>query len=467
MPTFEYVSRYPHPRSEVFAWHTRPGAFVRLTPPGMATLVEGVDDLSVGTEVVLRVSHPIVAGLLPDVGRKRKGPVGFPWRVRHTELVPGERFVDEQVSGPFQRWIHEHHFAEGPGNATIVTDRVHWELRTLPARIANPLVEMQLSGLFGFRERQLRADLALHARLGATPRTVVVAGASGLVGTQLCALLTSGGHTVRRLVRGAATGPDAVAWDPAEGVLPGDALAGADAVVNLSGHSIGGRFTRKHKEQVLTSRLGATSTLARALAADPDGKHLVQASAIGYYGARRHNELLTEESPAGDGFLADVVRQWEDAAGPATDTGVRTAFLRTGIALSEGGGALLPQVPLFSIGLGGRLTDADAWFSWIGLDDLARAYVHTIVTPSLTGPVNAVAPRPVTQQEFADTLGRMLHRPSWLPTPAVGPTAVLGAEGYDQLVNTDQRVSSGKLSESGFRFAHPNLGDALRHLLMR
>lgn len=169
MPTFEYVSRYPHPRSEVFAWHTRPGAFVRLTPPGMATLVEGVDDLSVGTEVVLRVSHPIVAGLLPDVGRKRKGPVGFPWRVRHTELVPGERFVDEQVSGPFQRWIHEHHFAEGPGNATIVTDRVHWELRTLPARIANPLVEMQLSGLFGFRERQLRADLALHARLGATP----------------------------------------------------------------------------------------------------------------------------------------------------------------------------------------------------------------------------------------------------------------------------------------------------------
>lgn len=467
MPTFEYVSRYPHPRSEVFAWHTRPGAFVRLTPPGMATLVGGEDDLSVGTEVMLRVSHPIVAGLLPDVGRTRRGPVGIGWRVRHTELVPGERFVDEQVSGPFRQWEHEHDFADGPGNSTVVTDRVHWELPGVSVRLAAPLVEMQLSGLFGFRERQLRADLALHARLDAAPRTVVVSGASGLVGTQLCALLTTGGHRVRRLVRGAAKTPDAVAWDPAEGVLPGDALAGADAVVNLSGHSIGGRFTRKHKEQVLTSRLGATLTLARALASDPEGKHLVQASAIGYYGARRPHELLTEEASAGDGFLADVVRQWEDAAGAATAAGVRTAFLRTGIALSEGGGALLPQVPLFSVGLGGRLTDADAWLSWIGLDDLARAYLHTILTPSLTGPVNAVAPRPVTHGAFADTLGHMLHRPSWLPTPAVGPKAVLGAEGYDQLIDTDQRVSSAKLGDSGFRFAHPNLGDALRHLLMR
>lgn len=467
MPTFEYVSRYPHPRAVVFAWHARPGAFVRLTPPGMATRLEGTDDLTVGTEVLLRLSHPLVAGLRPRLGRRGRGPVGVPWRLRHTALVPDELFVDEQVAGPFRRWEHEHHFADGPGGSTVVTDRIRWELPARPACLADPLVAMQLHGLFGFRERQLRADLALHARLAAAPRTVVVAGASGLVGTQVCALLSSGGHTVRRLVRNAAPGPDAVAWDPSVGRLPADALTGADAVVNLAGHSLAGRFTRAHKRRVLVSRVAATATLANALAADPEGKHLVQASAIGYYGARRPGALLTEGSTPGEGFLADVVRHWEATTRPATDAGVRTVCVRTGVALSEGGGALLPQVPLFSLGLGGRLARPDAWFSWIGLDDLARVYAHALLTPTLGGPVNAVAPRPVTREEFARTFGRLLHRPSWLPTPAAFPKSLLGAEGYDQLIDTDQRVSAARLGDSGFRFAHPNLGDALRHLLMR
>lgn len=471
MPTFEHVSRYPFGRAEVFAWHTRPGAFVRLTPPGMATLLEGpTHGIEVGSEIALRISHPLVAGLLPEVSwRGRRGPVGLDWRVRHVELDPGHGFVDEQVRGPFRRWRHEHTFADGPGGSTIITDRVHWELPVLPDRVAVPLVEMQLTGLFSFRERQLRSDLGLHASLPHGPMTVVVAGGSGLVGTQLRALLTSGGHTVRRLVRDAG-GPQSGGdwgWDPGAGVLPAGVLDGADAVVNLAGHSIGGRFTEGHKRRVLRSRLDATGTLVAALASGPEGKHLVQASAIGLYGARRPNEILTEDSTPGEGFLADVVQRWEAAAAPAVDAGVRTAFLRTGIALSEGGGALLPQVPLFSVGLGGRLTRADAWLSWIGLDDLARAYVHTLATPGLAGPVNAVAPRPVTQQEFAATLGRVLHRPAILPTPALGPTTVLGAEGYDQMIDTDQRVSAGKLTGSGFRFAQHTLADALRHALMR
>ncbi|WP_342372332.1 TIGR01777 family oxidoreductase [Propioniciclava soli] len=473
MPVFEHVSRYPDPRAEVFAWHTRPGAFVRLTPPGMATLLQGPSDgINVGSKITLRISHPLVSGLLPQVSwRGRRGPVGVDWRVRHVELEPGVRFVDEQVSGPFKAWRHEHEFADGPGGSTVITDRVTWELPVVPDRLAAPLVEMQLAGLFAFRERQLRADLALHARLAArpdaAPLTVAVAGSSGLIGTQVCALLTSGGHTVRRLVRSASADADAVTWDPAAGHLPADALAGVDVVVNLAGHSIGGRFTERHKQQVLESRLQATGTLAAALASDPEGKRLVQASAIGLYGARRPDELLTEGSLPGEGFLADVVQQWEAAALPAVDAGVRTAFLRIGIVLSEGGGALLPQVPLFSVGLGGRLTRRDAWFSWIGLDDLARAVVHAVATPELTGPVNAVAPRPVTHGEFAQTLGRVLHRPAMLPTPAVGPTAVLGAEGYDQMIDTDQRVSAGVLADSGFRFAQHTLSDALRHALMR
>ena len=472
MPVFERTSRYPYPRATVFAWHTRPGALVRLSPAGMLTVLKPhTDGINEGSEVVALISHPLVAGLLPNVPRRgaRKGaPIGVKWVARHTELVTNERFVDEQVSGPFKTWRHEHEFADGPGGSTIITDRVTWELPVhLPGRLDQALVEMQLDGLFAFRERQLRDDLDLHTRLAASPRRIVVSGASGLIGTQLTAALASGGHDVVRLVRSSAKGqPDAVRWDPAARRLDPAALEGVDAVVNLSGHSIGGRFTRSHKGKVLTSRLDSTATIAAAMA-EAGVPTLVQASAIGYYGPRRLNELLTEESAPGDGFLAATVRAWEAAAQPAADSGARVALLRTGIVLSEGGGALAPQVPLFSIGMGGRLAAPDAWFSWIGLDDVVRAYVHAILTDVVEGPTNLVAPRPVTQQEFATTLGRVLHRPAAVPTPAIGPKLVLGSEGYDQMIDTDQRVSSGKLSATGFWFAQGMLADALRHALMR
>ena len=472
MPVFERTSRYPYPRATVFAWHTRPGALTRLSPAGMLTqLKPHTDGINVGSETEALLSHPLVAGLLPNVPRRgvRKGvPIGVRWVARHVELVPNERFVDEQVSGPFKLWRHEHKFADGPGGSTIITDRVTWELPvTLPGRLDQALVEMQLDGLFAFRERQLRDDLDLHTRLAASPRKVVVSGASGLIGTQVCALLASGGHEVVRLVRSSARGrPDAVRWDPASHRLDPASLEGADAVVNLSGHSIGGRFTRSHKGKVLTSRLDSTATLAAAVA-EAKVPALVQASGIGYYGPRRPGELLTEDSAPGDGFLAATVRAWEAAAKPAVDAGVRVALLRTGIVLSEGGGALAPQVPLFSVGMGGRLAAPDAWLSWIGLDDVARAYVHSILTDVVDGPTNLVAPRPVTQQDFATTLGRVLHRPSVVPTPAIGPKLVLGSEGYDEMIDTDQRVSSSKLGESGFWFAQGTLAEALRHALMR
>lgn len=467
MPVFEQVTRYPHPRSEVFAWHTRPGAFVRLTPPGSATALEGpTRGIRPGSELVLRISHPLVAGLLPELPLGRRGPAGLNWRVRHVEYDEGERFVDEQVSGPLRSWRHEHHFADGPGGSTVITDRIHWEPpRSLPGGLTRTAVRRFLEGFFAFRERQLRADLDLHARLGATHRRVVVAGASGLIGTQLCALLTSGGHDVVRLVRGRPAGPDEAAWDPAEGRLDAGVLDGADAVVNLSGHPIGGRFTSGHKAKLLGSRLDATATLADAVvrAGVPA---LVQASAIGFYGARRPGELLTEASEPGDGVLAEVVGAWEAAARPAWDAGVRVALLRTGIVLSGAGGALAPQVPLFLLGAGGRLARADAWQSWVALDDVAHAYAHALATEDVSGPVNVVAPRPVTHQQFAVALGRTLGRPALLPTPAIGPKVVLGAEGYDQLIDTDQWVGSGVLDASGFRFTHGNLTEALRHVLL-
>ncbi len=468
MPIFEHVSHYPHGRAEVFAWHRRGGGFTRLTPPGAATLVEGpTRGIEVGSELELRVSTPVVAGLLPDIPLPGAGvgPVGAPWRVRHVELVAGERFVDEQVSGPFRSWRHEHVFSDAPGGGTTITDRVTWELPVrLPAGLDVALVERRLRALFAFRERQLLDDLALHARLDAAPAHVVVTGASGLIGRQVCALLTTGGHTVTRLTRGRPAADEA-AWDPAGGRIDVDALRRADAVVHLAGHPIGGRFTPRHKEAILRSRVDGTTTLARALASEGMPRTLVQASAVGFYGARRPGEVLTEDSASGTGFLAEVVRAWEAAAAPAAAGGVRTVFLRTGIVLTAGGGALLPQLPLFALGLGGRLTDARAWTSWITLDDMARAYVHALFTPGLAGAVNAVAPNPVTSGEFARRLGRALHRPALLPTPPFGPQVILGREGASELVETDQRVSASRLVDSGFSFAQPDLPAAFRHLL--
>lgn len=294
--------------------------------------------------------------------------------------------------------------------------------------------------------------------------TVTVAGSTGLIGTRLVERLRTGGHTVRRLVRRPSQGPDEFQWDPTAGEIPVEALAGADAVVHLSGESIDGRFTADHKEKILRSRLDSTGTLVPALVA-AGVPTLVQASAIGYYGPRRGDSWLTEDLPPGDGFLAEVVDRWERAAAPAVESGVRAVFLRTGIVLSRHGGALAAQLPLFRLGLGGRLTHADSWLSWIALDDLVRAYVHALTTPALSGPVNAVAPAPATQQEFARTVGRVARRPAWLPTPSFGPKLLLGEEGYEELIDTDQRVSADRLVESGFAFHFPTLEAALQHEL--
>lgn len=449
MPRFIHVSTYPAPRDRVFEWHTRPGAFARLTPPGLATLVEGpTDGIRPGSELRLRITSPVV-------------PVGVPWVVRHVELDEEVRFVDEQVEGPLYSWRHQHDFADGPDGGTVVTDTIDWNAaRAIPTG----WLEAHLRALFRFREVQLRDDLELLSRLAARPTTVVVAGSSGLVGRPLCALLTTAGHRVVRLVRRDPRGPGEVRWDPRSRWLPDGALAEAGVVVNLAGEAIGGRFTARRKAEIIRSRIDTTATLAEAVAREAPAASLVQASAIGYYGARRPGELLAEGSGGGTGFLADVVAAWERAAEPA---GVRTVLLRTGIVLSATGGALAPQLPLFRLGVGGRLAPARQAFSWITLDDLVRAYVHAAFTPALEGPVNAVAPNPTTQQGFAEALGAALHRPARLPTPSFGPRLLLGTEGHDQLVDTDQLVSAAKLLGSGFRFGQGTIDEGLRHVLLR
>ncbi|WP_068398059.1 TIGR01777 family oxidoreductase [Kribbia dieselivorans] len=470
MPVVEHRTTLPLPRSEVFAWHERPGAFTRLTPPGSATPISGPSDgIRDGSRMTVRISAPTLEALWPAALARVVSRPGLTWEVVHRDFEPGARFVDEQVRGPMASWRHEHEFIDAEGGGTTVIDRVKWRLPAGLGAVADRAVRRYLAGLFRFREEQLRADLALHARWSGTPRVVVVSGASGMIGTQLCALLTSGGHEVRRLVRRPTRTPDEFSWNPATGEVDPAALPGADAVVNLSGRSIAGRLTTRARTEIRESRLDATTTLVRAIAAagDEGPGVLVNASAIGFYGPQRPGEVLDEASAQGPGFLADVVAQWESAAQPVTEHGVRLVLLRTGIVLGAAAGALALQVPLFWVGAGGRLTRADASLSWIGLDDMARVYATAVLDPTWSGLVNAVAPEPATAAEFAHGVGRVMHRPSLVPTPAFGPRLLLGADGAAELVETDQFVSADRLASLGYTFAQPGLDTALRHALAR
>jgi uncharacterized protein (TIGR01777 family) len=296
---------------------------------------------------------------------------------------------------------------------------------------------------------------------------VAVTGSGGLIGRALVRRLQEGGHRVRRVVRSGGEGPDAVRWDPMVGTIDASALAGVDAVVNLAGEGIGDhRWTEAQKRRIRDSRVTGTTVLAEAMAAlEPRPSVLLNASAVGYYGDRG-DEVLTEASGPGTGFLSEVVQAWEGATRPAAAAGIRTACFRTGIVLAADGGALAKQLPLFRFGLGGRLGSGTQWLPWIALEDEVGAIVH-LLTADVEGPVNLAAPDPVTNATFTEVLGRVLGRPSFLAVPAFGPRLLLGRELADELLFSSARMVPEKLRASGYEFALPELEGALRSVLDR
>lgn len=294
---------------------------------------------------------------------------------------------------------------------------------------------------------------------------VVVTGSSGLVGSALVPALWEAGHTVRRLVRRAPSGPDEVRWDPEAGTIDAEGLAGIDAAVHLAGEGIAEkRWTPEQKRRLLESRTKGTRLLAETMAAlDPRPSVLLSGSAVGFYGDGGEAEL-TESSPAGSGFLPDLVQQWEAAARPAVDAGIRTAFLRSGVVLSADGGAMAKTLPLFKLGLGGPIGDGKQWWPWIAIDDEVGAIVH-LLTTDVSGPVNLTAPQPVRFKEYAKAQGRALHRPAFLPVPRLGPKLLLGSELADALLGDSQRVLPTRLLESGYEFRQPDIASAMDVLL--
>lgn len=294
---------------------------------------------------------------------------------------------------------------------------------------------------------------------------VLVTGAGGLVGSALVPALAAAGHDVVRLVRRTPRRSDEFAWDPAGGALDERALEGIGAAVHLAGESIAaGRWTARRRAAIRASRVLSTRLLAAALAArHRAAATLVCASGVGVYGDRG-DEILTEASAPGGGFLAGVVRDWEAAAEPARQAGARVVHLRFGMVLAREGGALVPLVRLFRFGLGGPLAGGRQWVSWIARDDLVSVIVRSLEDDRLQGPVNAVAPGPVPQQDFARALGRVLGRPSRLPTPGFAPRLVLG-EMARELLLFSQRAVPARLRECAYSFRHPDVEGALRHVL--
>lgn len=291
---------------------------------------------------------------------------------------------------------------------------------------------------------------------------VVVGGASGLIGSALVPSLRDRGHDVVRLVRREPSAADEIRWDPAAGELDRSALQGVDAIVNLSGEYMGQRWTDTRKREILDSRVRSTELLATAAAGLDPTPALVVASAVGYYG-NRGDEILTEESSAGTGFLTDVVVAWESAADPAREAGGRVAHLRQGIVLSRQGGALKQMLLPFKLGVGGRVGSGRQWWSWVGLDDVVAAYVH-VLESDLEGALNVTAPDPVTNEAFTKALGHALRRPTLLPAPGFGIRALFGEMG-DAMLLQGQRVLPARLLDSGLAFEAPTIDVGLERAL--
>ncbi|MGC9450735.1 MAG: TIGR01777 family oxidoreductase [Oceanipulchritudo sp.] len=451
---FEKSVTVPVDVGSLWDWHTRPGAFERLAPP-WAKLVplKLPDGLHAGAEAVFRIGA---------------GPVSRLWRARIDPVEAPHRFVDTQVAGPFAHWRHEHVMtAAGPGKSTLA-DRVEYELPRGPGAfpLARTLARRELERLFRFRHARMLSDLQRHG--GGRPgsgRTVLVSGSTGLIGGRLVPYLKTLGYRVRGLTRGEARA-DLFNWDPARGMLDPEALEGVEAVIHLAGENIAsGRWTRARKARILRSRIDGTATIVRAMAKmERKPSVLVCASGVNFYpgGARGSDE----NGPSGDGFLAGVCRAWEAQALRARESGVRTVCLRTGVVLDPGGGALGRMLPVFRMGLGGRIGSGRQAFPWIGMDDLLDIYEWSIREESIEGAVNAVHPERVTQGTFIRCLGGILRRPVALPVPAGLVRLLFGSMGKETLL-ADLDVVPAALREHGYSFRHDSLEQELRFCLGR
>lgn len=439
----------------VFDWHERPGAFDRLIPPWQEMQVlERSGGIKDGARVVMKMKH---------------GPRWVRWVAQHRDYQYGHQFCDEQVEGPFHRWMHHHRFEPHGDDQCLMTDEIDYQLPMgILGKIAGGgMVETMLNKTFAYRHRTVRSDILRHQAHPADRRLrVVISGASGLLGTQLTAFLNAGGHQVDPLVRRAPrAGSNEIGWNPSDGTIDNSKLENADVVVHLAGKNIAGdRWTDQVKEEIRRSRVDGTELLSETLAKlESPPRLFLSASAVGFYGSRG-DELLDESSEPGTGFLAETCREWEQATQPAEQAGIRTIHLRIGAVVTARGGMLEKMLTPFKMGMGGKMGSGDQYMSWIAIEDLIGAIHHLMFQEDVSGAVNAVSPNPMTNEAFSSTLGKVLHRPTVMSMPSTMAKAAFG-EMAEALILTGARVKPKVLQDAGFRFLYPDMDLALRHEL--
>lgn len=445
---FEYASELPFSREEVFAWHMRDGALDRMIPPWVhAKVLKRGDPSQIGSVTILQMG---------------RGPLSIKWIAEHVGFTPGREFIDVQKKGPFKFWRHIHRVEE-KGARCVFKDIIEYEPSFF---LSSSYVENELKRQLVFRHKQLLSDLSLYKTYDQTPRRILVSGSHGMVGSSLCPFLKAAGHDVWRLQRGNSDlSMKVVGWDPSRDGADRDSFEGFDVVLHLAGENIGAKkWNERQKSKIFQSRCRDTWLLSHMLSRlKKPPKVFLSASAIGIYGDRKE-EALTEESSLGNDFLSDVCIHWEEASEVLRQMDIRTCVLRFGYILSPKGGILGQMLPAFKACLGGKMGNGEQVMPWVALDDAVRAIYHSMMTDALQGPVNVVAPKPVTQEVFAKTLAMVLHRPCIANIPAWLLRILLG-ERADALILRSVNVLPKKLDKGGFVFRYEDLEDYFRESL--
>lgn len=453
--TFIKRSRIDAPADVVFRWHEQPDVLARLMPPWQkATLEQRPASLEDGERAVI-VLH--------------LGPFRKKWIAEHRDYDPPRQFRDVQIKGPFAHWDHRHIIEPDGEQGCYLVDRIEYRppLGAIGRLLGHGFIERELDRTFTYRHRVTKESIMQQQQQTNSPLQIAVTGSTGLIGSATVAHLRDSGHTVRRIVRPSSRTDESnvIRWEPDAGKLKPTGLDGIDAVIHLSGEDIaGGRWTASRKRAIRESRIGTTRLLSQTLAKmEKPPSTFICASGMNYYGSRGDEEI-TEDSPQGKGFLAEVCRDWEAVCDPAREKGIRVVNLRTGMVLSAKGGALQKMLLPFKLGVGGVVGDGRQFWSWIALDEIPHIAEHILANADVYGPVNTTAPNPATNREFTKTLGNVLGRPTILPLPTLAAKLALG-EMADDLLLSSLRVLPKRLLDSGYQFRFEALEDALRHVL--
>lgn len=470
MTSYCATQQFSCSRSALFRYHQSPGAIDRLIPPWEnVTVIESGDSLVPGSRV--RIAN-------------RQFGVRQIWNAEHLELVEGSLFVDQLTNGPFRKWVHRHEFTDVGSYGSQLSDRIEFELPFAPAsNLALPWVRTQLDSMFRFRHRVTSDDIKFGESLSkireqsSARLRIGVTGSTGLIGRRVCELASVLGYDVVRIVRpesamGGSRFPTGVKVSRLRGGTSEDRcrLEGLDAVIHLGGYGIADRrWSTEVKRRILDSRVAGTRQLIEGLGRlDFPPKALVSASGVGIFGDRG-DQICDEMTPAGIGFLSDVAKEWESAAmsyGSSTSgtKARRVAIARMGVVLHPRFGALSKLLFPFRMGLGGRIGNGKQYWPWVHIDDAASILLHLAAQSACEGPYHVASPEVPTNRDFAKTLAKVLSRPASLPTPAFAMRLLLG-EMAGPLLLASTRVTTSRLTTSGYGFRFASLEEALRNLL--